>query len=149
MRAFSERERIQRNVSGETPPPVEVRMECDVGTDVHDALLRVREVMTFVASRRMLEWPDDAWWKSRLPSWFLCSFEGHSIDDILEDPSLWDFGSWLDAMKSPGWEWWSSSMGVAMYTIWVSTSVQPYSIEPLCYLCRVAGADAVSLSEGM
>lgn len=148
MRNLSEEERIADNVSGEVPPPVEVRLVCTTPSQARVALDRVRDVMTLVASRRMSEWPDDTWWQSQLPSWFLQSFDGHSTDEILQDPSLWDFGSWLDAMKAPGWEWWSSSDDDSGWTIKVSAHSDPYSIEPLEYLCRAAGAEAVSTKEG-
>ena len=147
MSLSTEAERIEQNVSGEVPPPVEVRLACTSSNWSGVSVSRVREVMMVVASKRTTDWPDDSWWVNRLPSWFLGSFEGHSIDDILQNSDLWDFGSWLDAMKHPGWEWWSSSTGEGGWTIRVCAHSDPYSIEPLAYLCKAAGADTVSIEQ--
>lgn len=143
MSNLSEAERIAYNVSGEVPPPVEVRLVCTTRTQSSVGLRRVRDVMALIASRRMSEWPDDSWWQSQLPAWFIRSFEGHSIEDILQDSNLWDFGSWIDAMQETGWEWWSSSHCAFVWTISICVHSDPCSIGPLEYLCRAAGADAV------
>lgn len=151
MTDASELERIRINTQGEPSPPVQVRLRCSTDGEPHAVLTRVREVMELIASERMAEpWPDDSCWRGRLPGWFLHSFAGHSIEDMLQDASLWDFGSWLDAMRRPGWEWWSSVVDVRNCSIVIRVCAysDPYSIEPLQYLCRVAGSVTVSVVEG-
>jgi len=80
-------------------------------------------------------------------TWFLDSFSGHTQAELLADRSLWDFGSWLDAMRSPGWEWWSSEARASEGRILASAHSDPYSIDPLLYLVRISGAGEVKLEE--
>lgn len=130
MTALTERERLDALTSGEAPPPVAVRV---VGwsRDAGVALERVREVMRLVAQKREGGWPGDEWWRDNLPRWFLDSFEGHTEEDLLRDRSLWDFGSWLDAMKDPGWTWWSSSVLAGEWRANLSAYTDPFSVGPL------------------
>lgn len=142
----SEARRIEENVSGETPPPVWVRVRGVCRETAVESLERVREVMKLVSSRRARGWSDDERWKEDLPRWFVDSF-GHDVEEIVREPALWDFGSWLDAMKGPGWEWWSCVNDDDGWVVNLMAYSDPYSIEPLVYLCRTAGADTVSISE--
>jgi hypothetical protein len=71
------------------------------------------------------------------------SFHDHSVEELLSDPSLWHFGSWVDAMKDTGWEWWSSSLDGDCWTVNLWALSDPYSLGPLEYLCRVAGGESV------
>src|SRR5687767_1090233 len=104
---FDQTQRIDRFTNGESPPDVCVRLRFRTAGTIDDVLARVRGVMRLVAAGQAGAWPTDEDWRRDLPSWFLQSFEGHTLADILANPELWDFGSWLDAMKVPGWEWWS------------------------------------------
>ena len=149
MTEMSEKKRVGQNVGSEIAPPVEVRLVAQGAEDPNGSLSRVREVMEIVAGQREDgAWPDDGWWKSKLPNWFLHPFEGRTIDEVMQDPDLWDFGSWLDAMKSPGWEWWSSGKTVDGWVVRVRALSDPYSIGPLEYLARAAGARSVKVEEG-
>jgi hypothetical protein len=147
MIASHEVDRVHSNVGGEQAPPVWVKLDCRSNADVESGLVRVRDVMELVARARGAGWPVDGWWEQKLPTWFLDSFIGHTLDDIQKNPMLWDFGSWLDAMKNPGWEWWSSSLTKNGWIINLSAFNDPYSVEPLGYLARAAGAESVIFSE--
>jgi hypothetical protein len=140
-------ERIERNISGETPPAVALRLRFRSPTGPENVLERIRHVMRLVAAAGKSAWPTDEEWRRRLPEWFLCTFEGHSVDQLMTDPNLWGFGSWLDAMKHPGWEWWSSAASEREGVVRCSADSDPYSIEPLIYLLRSAGASEVDFEE--
>jgi len=149
MTEMSETMRVEKNVDSEVAPRVEIRLLLRGAADSDDSLVRAREVMRVVAGQRERgPWPEDAWWKSSLPDWFLDPFEGRSIDEVMKNPELWDFGSWLDAMKSPGWEWWSSGKTDDGWIIRVRALSDPYSIGPLEYLARASGAGSVEIQEG-
>jgi len=149
MSKYQEAERIKHNVRGEKPPSLEVRIRARATGASRECLARVREVMEIVAKQREREdWPKDSWWRHHLPSWFLDPFRGRSMEDVLANPELWDFGSWLDAIKSPGWEWWSSEDDKEGWTVRLQAYSDPFSIGPLEYLARAAGADSIEVEEG-
>lgn len=146
MISMTEPERVDRLITGETPPPVHLRI---VGrcTDAPGTLERIRHVMRTVASQRVHreeggEWPAEAWWHEHLPTWFFDSFE-----QVLENEHMWHIDSWADAMKAPGWEWWSSSSepGRLVINLWVDS--WPYAIGVFEYLVRVAGTDDIEITE--
>jgi len=144
----TELERIETLVSGETPPPVAVRVVAEVvGGDPAASLERVKQVMRVVAEKRGDKWPSDSWWRANLPNWLLDSFEGHTDEELLRNPALWDFESWLDAMKNPGWIWWSSAVEDSGWRISLCAFTDPFSIGALEYLARVAGGGTISIEE--
>lgn len=140
-------ERIERNVSGEAPPPVGLRLRFESSIKSAEVLERTQQVMRTVAAAQAADWPSDDEWRRRLPDWFVRSFEGHTLDKLLSDPNLWDYGSWLDAMKSPGWEWWSSEVAEKAGNVRCVAFCDPFGIEPLIYLLRSAGALQVEFEE--
>ncbi len=140
-------ERIQRFTRGEVPPPVRLRLRFSSTTSAGPVLEKARHVMRLVASAQRNEWFSDENWKNLLPDWFVRSFEGHSTEQLLHDSTLWDFGSWLDAMKNPGWEWWSCEERGQEGTVWCTAHSNPYSIEPLMYVLRTAGASDVDFHQ--
>lgn len=139
--------RIELNTSGEAPPVVALQLRFTSPTGPENVLERTRHVMRLVAAVGAATWPTDEEWRLRLPEWFLHTFEGHSTDQLMTDPNLWDFGSWLDAMKRPGWEWWSSAVSDTVGIVRCAADSDPYSIEPLIYLLRSAGASEVEFEE--
>lgn len=140
-------DRIERNVSGETPPTPFVRLDFASRTTPEDVLERSRQVMRLVSVAQREDWPADQEWLRRLPAWFLDSFSGHTLDQLLANPTLWDFGSWLDAMKDPGWEWWSSEVHAQTGVVRCVAYSDPFAVEPLVYLLRAAGAQDVHFTE--
>jgi hypothetical protein len=140
-------ERIEQYTSGEIPPPVALRLRFASGTRPEGVLNRTRQVMRQVAVAQRGDWPTDDDWRRRLPAWFLRSFEGHNWDELIADSSLWDFGSWLDAMKGPGWEWWSSEVCNDEGIVRCVAYADPYGVEPLEFLLRSAGALEVDFKE--
>jgi hypothetical protein len=139
--------RIQEHTKGEVPPPVRLALRFAAPTGSEQILQRAREVMRAVADAQTARWWNDDEWKRILPAWFLATFEGHSDADLVANPDLWDFGSWLDAMKDPGWEWWSTQQTAHGGTVRAAAHSDPYSIEPLAYLLRASGATDVEIEE--
>ncbi len=149
MSELSEKQRVEQLTNSEPSPPVEVRLHAQTHDDPVRSLSRVREVMAIVAEQHDAgAWPDDEWWKIRLPNWFVGPFEGRTINEVMKDPTLWDFGSWLDVMKSPGWQWWSSGTAPDGWVLRLRALSDPYSIEPLEYLARASGGTSLAVEEG-
>jgi hypothetical protein len=147
MTMVEQSERIERNTSGEAPPAVALQLRFTSPTSPEYVLERTRHVMRLVAVVGKAAWPTDEEWRRNLPEWFLRTFEGHSVDQLMTDTNLWDFGSWLDAMKHSGWEWWSSAVNEKGGIVRCVADSDPYSIEPLIYLLRSAGASEVEFEE--
>lgn len=136
--------RFHANVLGEMPSEVPliiiVYCECPSGT-----LLKVRSVQETVLIASSAEhWPDDDWWSAELPEWFLSTFR-YSIEEIAKNASLWDFGSWIDACKYRGWEWWSTSCCDNSCKITLRAEEDPFVIGPLEYLITSAGGTSLEL----
>jgi hypothetical protein len=103
--------------------------------------------MEIVAQQRAEDWKEDVWWEAHLPRWFIESFGEKTLDEVMNDPEAWDFGSWLDAMKDPGWTWWSSGSTEDGWVVNLSALSDPYSLGALEYLCREAGAQGMMIRE--
>jgi hypothetical protein len=141
-------QRIEEDEATAAPPEVRIRLIFSSDEPGIQVLHRVRQVMHIVALAQEGSWPTDEEWEQLLPGWFLESFEGHSMQELISRPELWGFGSWLDAMRNPGWEWWSCSARDRGGLIRAFAYSDPFAIEPLMYLLRVAGAKEVQFEEG-
>ena len=58
---------------------------------------------------------------------------------------LWDYGSWLDAMKYRGWEWFSSKVDTTEFIIILVPHELPFSVNPLEYLIYETGISLESI----
>ena len=117
-------------------------------SNADECLHRVKEVIELIAEQSSNgTWPNDDEWSARLPSWFTDPFKGRTIEQVLEDKTLWDCGSWLDAMRHRGWQWWSSTCGSDTWSVTLLREDEVYSIEPLIYLARQSGAYSVEVTE--
>ncbi len=137
--------RILNFILAEPAPPIRLSVRF-TGADAGAVVDRVRAVMMQVAAAQSGSWPDDEQWRRSLPGWFKRSFEGCTDEELFADPNRWDFGSWLDAMKHPGWEWWSSGLSESTYVIECTAFALPFALDPLLYLVRAAGAEEVSVA---
>jgi hypothetical protein len=140
-------DRIHRQTKGEIPAPVCLLLRFSSSANPAEVLEKTRNVMEILARALRGTWPSDEEWRRDLPSWFVRSFEGHSLKDLLAYPTLWDFGSWLDAMKNPGWEWWSSLAEERGGMVRCTAHSDPFAVEPLVYLLRTAGAAEVEVCQ--
>lgn len=143
----TELQRVKEGVSSETfdgPSIVLVGKASNAG----ECLRRVKEVIELIAEESSNgTWPSDDEWSARLPCWFTGPFRGRTIEQVLEDKSLWDYGSWLDAMHHRGWQWWSSTCEGDTWSATLIREDEVYSIEPLIYLARQCGASSVEVTE--
>ena len=100
--------------------------------------------MRCFAKTEQSEWPNDEEWRAILPEWFLASFEGHNLEEILASDQLWHFESWLDAMKYRGWEWSSSVVNSELeWTVSLTIFDFPCSLEAFEYLARASGVELI------
>ena len=150
MNKTPESVRIRQNVSGEHPlfPTLKVVAKCP--SNAQAVLDRVKQVMEVVSKQDSCQWPSDLEWQTLLPRWFLEPFQKRDLKDILADnsESSWDYGSWLDAMRRRGWEWWSSlPPSEDQWEGFLAALDMPYGIEPFEYLVLASGACYVEVTE--
>ncbi len=117
-------------------------------SNADECLRRIKEIVELIAEESSNgTGPNDDEWTARLPSWFTAPFQGRTIEQVLEDKTLWNYGSWLDAMRHRGWQWWSSSCAGDSWSATLLREDDVYSIEPLIYLARQSGASSVDVIE--
>jgi hypothetical protein len=103
-------------------------------------LSKVKEVMSVIASYNPTNWPDDNTWDLQLPRWFVNKIKSYSLEEINQSGHLlWDYGSWLDAMKFRGWEWFSSKVDHNGFLIYLKAIDFPFSVNPLEYVIYESG----------
>ena len=137
-----EQERIVRFVAGENAP--QVQLVYSIESQDHEALLRrITSVMEVVLSEQAKKQESDSWWEKNLPDWFVATF-GHTTEELLADQTLWHFGSWIDAFRYRGWEWWSSSLERDSLTIKLVAFEHPYVVGPFEYLIQASGGRVIS-----
>lgn len=139
-------ERIKNYILDETTSNVDMTIEFS-SSSPSDSLDKVSSVLTVVlVGLSQEEWPEDTWWRNHLPRWFVESFD-HELEKILNDESLWDFGSWVDANKFRGWEWMSCAVADELLTINLKILDHPYVIEPFEYVIRASGGKDIKIIE--
>ena len=93
----SEVQRLRENIASEKAegPTIVISVKA---SDANESLGRVKEVLQHIANVATNgAWPNDEEWNQRLPSWFTAPFQGTTVDEVLANENLWDYGSWLDA----------------------------------------------------
>lgn len=142
---MTELERISQNTEGQKAPPVQVIFEV-AAVSPKETLERIISIIVIVVKASNMTWPNDSWWETELPIWFRNSFN-HSIDEIRKNRELWGFGSWIDANKYRGWQWWSSEILENRVRIILNAYEDPYVVGPLEYIIRSSGGRIISLKE--
>lgn len=110
-------------------------------------LSSIKQVVLAISSNSHKEWPSDETWETLLPGWFLNRIKSYSTDDIIRNSNvLWDYGSWLDAMRFRGWEWHSSKADEDRFSIILYAIDFPYSVNPLEYVIYETGIPLSQIS---
>lgn len=127
-------------------PSVPLVVLAGEASDAKRSLERIKEVLALVARASASDtWPTDEEWAEQLPEWFVGPLKGRSLDEVLKDQSLWDYGSWIDAMRHRGWRWHSSSVDGERWRIDLVQEDFVCSLDPLVYLARESGATSVAV----
>lgn len=145
---MTEIEYINTNNNGEQPIEswAKFRVHCDTP---ERNLSKVKEVVSIISQFNSQDWPTDDKWSDILPQWFVVAIKKNTIDKWINNPILWDYGSWLDALKFREWEWFSSKVSDEAFEIIVVIKSIPYSINPLEYVIFESGVlkDSIYFNE--
>lgn len=135
---WKESENIQNNSHGELPPDPIVKFL--VTTDNGDEkLAKIKQVMLYVAKYDADDWPGDDVWEKELPLWFSTGIMANQSRDLVKETHLWDFSSWVDAMKYRGWYWYSSLLTPKGFEIILVPFEFPLVVNPFEYVIYESG----------
>lgn len=113
---------------------------------------RILSVVEIVIEQDEAHWPDDDWWKAKLPPWmssFLMTSEECDVAMARTprerwDSLPWEFGSWLDAIREREWRWWGSARSGDRAKIIVEVIGIPPRIDAFKQILFAAGAQILS-----
>lgn len=142
--SINERERIKDYNKGELPQGGYLMFYAQTEFPSRKIEL-IKDVVAAISEFDASNWPNDNVWDLRLPSWFLKEIKKHSVEEITQDKSLWEYGSWLDAMKYRGWEWYSSLIDHATLRLILEPHSLPFIVDPLQYVISAAGIEYDSI----
>lgn len=141
----TENKRIVNNTHGELPDNSYIMYR--VSADNTEILLRkVIEVMVCISRYEEDNWLSDEEWDIVLPIWFTSGVKQRDYKSIIDNEELWDYGSWIDALKYRGWKWYSSLLLKDSFLILLEVIDIPYIIEPFEFLLRECGVRTVDMS---
>lgn len=131
---------IQENNAGELNTNELVLQFSITTSDSAFHLARVKEVVLSISKYNEDNWPNDQQWERILPKWFVEKIKSHSLDELNDNSTLlWDYGSWLDAMKFRGWQWLSSKIYIDKFIINLVPLTSPFSVNPIEYVIFESG----------
>ena len=119
-------------------------------------MTKILDVIKLISNFSIYDFPDDDYWKNKLPRWLLdslpvlseqeCQILLDSTPRDLWDTLPWEFGSWLDAIRDRGWKWHSyiRNENIA-YIILISIDI-PERIDALKHIIITAGGNIVNKS---
>lgn len=108
-------------------------------------LKKVKEVVMRIADHAENNWPDDKEWLRILPAWFIERITSYTMDTIIKNEILWDYSSWVDAMKFRGWYWYSSQITKNGFEIVIVPETLPFSVTPLEYVIYESGVSSKNI----
>jgi hypothetical protein len=95
---------------------------------------KVKSVISVIQLYDETNWPEDAIWENILPNWMVNRFKAYSIPEIKTNPRVWEFGSWLDAIKFRCWYWYKYEINPVTVKIWLTVESIPYIVEPFEFI---------------
>ena len=106
-----------------------------------DTLDRLKEMLKSIISIEKSDLNTDEFWESSLPDWFVSKTKNIPEVELLNNSQLWDFGSWIDAIKHRGWKWWSYKNTKDKTILYLETFSYPYNIDSFFYILYCIGVD--------
>lgn len=149
---IKEIERIEQYRMGEIPDGLHW-VDGIESSHPHECFSRVIQVIKIVSAQSPDNWPTDGQWRELLPAWFVSSLKVFTPEEahaLLATTSRekwgsipWEFGSWLDAIRDRGWQWWSSKVAAEKIEICLIIGEWPASLEAFEHIIRAAGGQPI------
>lgn len=138
---MTELHRINTNINGERPAGSFVLFSVKCASPA-EALTKIKAIAEVLTAMNADSWPTEEEWARRLPRWFVSAIKSNTIEMIHSNPILWDYGSWLDALRMRQWEWFSSQLFANGFEIVCAINGVPYSINTLEYIIYESGGNS-------
>jgi hypothetical protein len=137
---MTEQQRLVEFTHQEVAPSTALVIEVQQVQEPAACLAKLVEIMQGVLSVPAELWDEDAadQWEPYLPSWFVASMKQFTLAQIMTSPSQWDYESWVATICDRQWEWWSSTVGPASFSITLDLLELPYNAEPLFYAIKAS-----------
>lgn len=146
----AEIERIDSGGDLSTPPPAAWEFDLDLGANPTEVMGRIRSVAREIAKHEEPTWPEDDYWREVLPNWLTVSMPDLSPEECVrlmaETPREkwstlpWQLGSWIDAMRERGWEWWGAEVSGGRAKVVLKINNVPGRVEAFKQLLVAAKA---------
>ncbi|MEQ1507695.1 MAG: hypothetical protein ABMB14_36030 [Myxococcota bacterium] len=138
--------RLNAYDEGQLPKHGWIEITVVADPDPVTAIERTKAVVRVVCdARSQPTWPAAEWWNRELPIWFRRSFD-RSPSDVAGDDRVFSYESWIAALPTVGWEWWSTdASGPDWFVNLVATS-EFVILEPLLYVIWTATGPAEGIS---
>ncbi len=101
----------------------------------------LKGLMKSVIEMTSNESQSDRVWEKKLPKWFVTKTKNTTKNELLDNSQLWDFGSWIDAIRQREWKWWGYKIFDTKTIIYLETTGYPYNIDPFFYMLYSVGID--------
>ncbi|MFS4469604.1 hypothetical protein [Maribacter sp. 2210JD10-5] len=102
---------------------------------------KLQSLMGSIIEMNTNESQDDKVWEKTLPKWFVLKTKNITRDDLSTNNQLWDFGSWIDAIRQRQWKWWGIKNLNSKTVIYLETIGYPYNIDPFFYMLYSIGIE--------
>lgn len=136
---MNELENLEREKFG-TVPETGLAITIDPYLGIN-SINKIKELLKAIIKIEQSNTSDDKTWEDNLPNWFVSKTKNISREDLFKNSQLWDFGSWIDAIKQRGWKWWSYKTTKDKTVIYLETHSYPYNIDPFFYILYTVGVD--------
>lgn len=143
----NEEDRIVFNIlEGQKPDGYYIEFTSHSGVDCLD---KIRQVVQIISKYNKETWPSYVKFREELPEWFVQKILQNSITIIEKNPEkyLWNYESWIDALKYRNWYWWSCETIGDGWSIILNAVDSPLIIEPFEYIIRESGVDNYTFHE--
>jgi hypothetical protein len=137
---MTEQQRLVAYMQGEAAPTAALLLEIQHVSDPAACLAKLVAIMQGVLAVPDEWWQEDAaeQWEYYLPPWFITSMKQLSLAQIMATPGQWEYESWVATMCDRQWEWWSSAVGPASFSITLDLLGLPYNGGPLLYAIKAS-----------
>ncbi|MGI4874340.1 MAG: hypothetical protein ACRYFX_24550 [Janthinobacterium lividum] len=137
---MTEQQRLIEFTHQEVAPSTALIIEVQQVQEPAACLAKLVTIMQGVLSVPAELWDEDAadQWESYLPSWFVTSMKQFTVAQIMVLPGQWGYESWVATICARQWEWWSSTIGPASFSITLDLLELPYNAEPLFYAIKAS-----------
>lgn len=115
-------------------PKETIILTVDLGKNPDETMNKILNLIVLISCFERDNFPNDDYWKNNLPQWMVenlatlseeeCTLLLSKTPKHLWDTLPWEFGSWLDAIRDRGWEFYDFIRdNEVMHILLISTDI--------------------------